>query len=97
MNRLAAHHAVPQPDLTDIWRLAVWDAINEYVAACGGNTGPRTVSGRRSAAVACVERALSGLIAVTLVRVEPPLIGRPSFWVLVFVVCVSLAYLAAIN
>jgi hypothetical protein len=37
---------------------AVWDAVNEYVAACGGDTG--TVTVRRMDAVARVERAIAG-------------------------------------
>jgi hypothetical protein len=37
---------------------AVWDAINEYAAACGGDTGVVTV--RRMDAVARVERAIAG-------------------------------------
>jgi hypothetical protein len=37
---------------------SVWDAINEYAAACGGDTG--TVTVRRMDAVARVERAIAG-------------------------------------
>jgi hypothetical protein len=36
---------------------AVWDAVNEYAAACGGDTGVVTV--RRMDAVARVERAIA--------------------------------------
>jgi hypothetical protein len=39
---------------------AVWDAINEYAAACGGDTGNATVGNRRMDAVARVERAIAG-------------------------------------
>jgi hypothetical protein len=39
---------------------AVWDAVNEYVAACGGDTGLATVGNRRMDAVARVERAIAG-------------------------------------
>jgi hypothetical protein len=39
---------------------AVWDAINEYVAACGGDTGNATVGNRRMDAVVGVERAIAG-------------------------------------
>ncbi len=36
----------------------LWDAINEYTTACGGDTGNATVSPRRMDAVVTVERAL---------------------------------------
>lgn len=42
-------------------RVVVWEAINEYVAACGGDTSDVTVSDRRMNAVAAVERALAPL------------------------------------
>jgi hypothetical protein len=38
---------------------AVWDAINEYVTACGGDTGLATVGSRRMDAVVKVERAIA--------------------------------------
>jgi hypothetical protein len=37
---------------------AIWDAINEYAAACGGNTGRATIGSRRMDAVVAVERAI---------------------------------------
>lgn len=39
----------------------LWDAINQYVAACGGDTSERTVSAERMDAVAAVERAITAL------------------------------------
>jgi hypothetical protein len=39
---------------------SVWDAVNEYAAACGGDTGLATVGNRRMDAVARVERAIAG-------------------------------------
>ena len=37
-------------------RVALWDAINEYAEACGGDTSAATVSDRRMRAVVAVER-----------------------------------------
>ncbi len=42
-------------------RVELWNAINAYAEACGGDTSARTVSTRRMSAVADVERILSGL------------------------------------
>lgn len=39
-------------------RADVWDAINEYVRTCGGDTSDKTVSVERMEAVAKIERAL---------------------------------------
>jgi hypothetical protein len=36
----------------------LWDAINEYTAACGGDTSRATISGRRMDGVVAVERAI---------------------------------------
>jgi hypothetical protein len=36
----------------------LWEAINAYTAACGGDTSRATISGRRMDAVVAVERAL---------------------------------------
>lgn len=41
----------------------LWDAINEYAEACGGDTGSRTVGGRRMDAVVAVERAFNLALA----------------------------------
>lgn len=42
-------------------RVELWDAINEYASACGGDTTERTVSSRRMDAVARIERAVRTL------------------------------------
>ncbi len=47
---------------TDTERLALWDAINAYTQACGGNTGTRTVSVRRMKAVVDVERVVVAIV-----------------------------------
>lgn len=39
-------------------RVALWEAVNEYAVACGGDTSNRTTTGRRMRAVAQVERAV---------------------------------------
>ena len=44
-------------------RVALWDAINEYTEACGGDTSRRTVSDRRMIAVTQVEQEVDRLIA----------------------------------
>lgn len=36
-------------------RMGLWDAINDYTAACGGDTSSKTVSGRRMDAVSRIE------------------------------------------
>lgn len=41
---------------------ALWDAVNAYASACGGDTGDATISGSRMDAVAAVERAVAGLV-----------------------------------
>jgi anti-sigma factor RsiW len=45
-------------DWCDPRRVALWDAINEYAAACGGDPGNATISGRRMDAVVAVERVM---------------------------------------
>jgi hypothetical protein len=42
-------------------RAAIWDAINEYAAACGGDTSDATISPHRMNAVAAVEGGLRRL------------------------------------
>ncbi len=37
---------------------AIWNAINEYAAACGGDTSDKTISDRRMDAVVAVEKAI---------------------------------------
>ena len=39
---------------------ALWDAINEYVQACGGDTSNATVSNKRMGAVVKVNRVVFG-------------------------------------
>jgi hypothetical protein len=39
--------------------LAIWEAINAYAEACGGDTSRLTISDRRMHAVAAVERAVA--------------------------------------
>lgn len=59
---------------------ALWDAVNAYAAACGGDTGDGTLGGVRSDAMAAVERAVAGLVQewleeaarVTLVDLAEP-------------------------
>lgn len=52
--------AIEERAPTDARRCAIWEAINEYTAACGGDTSNRTISDRRMNAVAAVERAING-------------------------------------
>lgn len=40
----------------------MWDAVNEYASACGGDTGEATVSDRRMSAVVRVTSAVSAVI-----------------------------------
>ncbi len=40
----------------------LWDAINEYAAACGGDTSANILSDRRMEAVVLVERAVAALL-----------------------------------
>lgn len=44
---------------TEWARVCIWEAINEYTAACGGDTSDATVSDRRMNAVVAVERAIA--------------------------------------
>lgn len=39
--------------------VSIWEAINEYVQACGGDPSKATVSGRRMNAVVKVETAIA--------------------------------------
>lgn len=43
-------------------RVDLWEAINRYAEACGGNTGDATVGDARMDAVAAVERAVDALV-----------------------------------
>ncbi len=43
-----------------VTHVAIWDAINAYTTACGGNTGAATVGKPRQLAVVAVEKALRG-------------------------------------
>lgn len=47
------------PQKAEWERVVIWEAINEYTVACGGDTSDATVSDRRMNAVAAVERALA--------------------------------------
>jgi hypothetical protein len=40
----------------------LWQAINEYAAACGGDTSEKTISDVRMNAVSAIERAIDLLI-----------------------------------
>ena len=100
-----------ETDWTSPQRVALWNAINEYAVACGGDPATRTVSGRRMDAVVAVERAVRAYThpaGIDDVRVVPvyvvgppavvPLVARPSFWVLLFAAVVSsFVYLLAAN
>lgn len=39
-------------------RIAIWERVHEYVAACGGDSSAATVSARRERAVAAFEREI---------------------------------------
>lgn len=43
-------------------RVSVWDAINKYTEACGGDAGRKTGNVQRMDAVVEVEKAISSLI-----------------------------------
>lgn len=45
---------------------ALWDAVNAYTAACGGDIGDGTIGGARMDAVAAIERAVSGVVQARL-------------------------------
>ena len=53
-------------------KVRLWDAINAYAVACGGDTGPATVGDRRMDAVVAVERVLEDRHApcATLAKVD---------------------------
>lgn len=46
------------PDDQERFQVRLWEAINEYAAACGGDTSAATISDRRMNAVAQVGRVL---------------------------------------
>lgn len=46
--------------LLRVLQVPIWDAINKYTEACGGNTGAATVGDDRMNAVVAVEKALRG-------------------------------------
>lgn len=50
--------------------LSLWDAIQEYAQACGGNTSARNTSTRRMQAVAKIERGFEALVEDSL-RTRP--------------------------
>lgn len=43
--------------------VTLWEAINEYAAACGGDTSADSVSDRRMDAVCAVNRAIEAEVA----------------------------------
>lgn len=43
--------------------VGLWEAINRYATACGGDTGNATISGKRMDAVVAVEREIEALVA----------------------------------
>ena len=61
-----------RPRTSGEWALHVdfWDAINEYVASCGGDTSERTVSDRRMHAVVGIEDALRAWKKAMLLEYE---------------------------
>jgi hypothetical protein len=48
--------------MTDQQRVSLWEAVNEYASACGGDTSGKTISERRMSAVSAVERAVEAMI-----------------------------------
>jgi hypothetical protein len=44
--------------MKDETRVALWDAINQYVIACGGDTSDKTVSSPRMDAVVAIKNVL---------------------------------------
>ena len=53
-------------------RVAFWNAVNEYVLACGGNTTMATAGVRRERAVTALERALKRLMPCDSCGGTPP-------------------------
>lgn len=53
------------------FQVALWDAINRYTAACGGDPSAHTVSSRRMNAVAEVNQ---------IIRDAPMAEGCPQIW-----------------
>lgn len=43
-------------------REKLWEAVNSYAQACGGDTSEKTASGRRMSAVVDVERAVKDIV-----------------------------------
>lgn len=54
--------ALSDPDPETPIDAELWAAINEYAAACGGDTGQATIGNRRMDAVAAVGRAVRNLV-----------------------------------
>ena len=62
--------------MDDNWKIdyhdatALWDAVNKYAEACGGDTGRKTIGDARMNAVVEVDRAVRGIAnrRVTAVR-----------------------------
>lgn len=50
-------------------RIALWERVHEYVAACGGDSSAATVSARRERAVAALEREIE---TIEIRHVAPP-------------------------
>jgi len=57
--RLKEEGRWPPPHIK--FRVDLWDAINRYAAACGGDPSVNTVSAARMKAVAEVERVIRNL------------------------------------
>lgn len=43
-------------------KIIIWDAINEYATACGGNTGRKTMGAEREKAVVACEKAMEQIV-----------------------------------
>jgi hypothetical protein len=58
----AVHESSLSPEQKAGWeRECLWEAVNEYTASCGGDTSNTTISPRRMAAVAAVEKIFDGI------------------------------------
>lgn len=77
--------------MTTVQRIAFWQLVHEYVAACGGDSSAATVSARRERAVAALEQEIDPWLApacehdqarrenVTLLEGE----AEEAYWLLV--------------
>lgn len=61
--------------LTRVQEVALWERVNEYAGACGGDTSNKTVSDRRMDAVAALNREVEAIKAYAVHT--PAEINRP--------------------